>query len=571
MIITSIGKAGKYQETCYVFQERKCSGCFSTLVLVQLLDIPKDEKILLLVTPATAQFFPDLQTQFDRYGYRNLEMVSIPYAEDEESILQIVLILTEIVKEGERVILDVTHSFRSLPFVYFVSILFLRAFKNVSIDGIYYGAFEEGREFNPIIDLTPLFSMAFWFHAVQTFRETGSVQTLWEIACRESSRIFQRETKKEVAYKLSNLKEPLQKLSLSTSFCLPLEMGLDVNHLLQKMDFKSDKSSFEGLLALVFSEISNELVDFSLAYRDKSQIQLHTDELLREYKIAEWYNRHGNPDHCLIILGELMINWLINTRNMRSWLDYNKTRERARRILNGMSNRSREGIGPDNALKEIGDLWSSIGNQRNEFAHAGFKDQIIGIKGKKDKVNELCSKVACLLKEDLINTFPLNERKKLLIVPLGLSPGVLYSAALLSRFDDLLILISKETQPLLTYALNEIRNSKKILDQNTFTLLLGNAHTDFIPFNQLKNYKVESRNGNQSSIDHFLSEYDCIEGCITGGTTAMQYIIERLLNIAHSYGVFKTKRFALIDKRSQEEQKTNPFVLGEKLLLDQQM
>jgi pentatricopeptide repeat protein len=57
MIITSIGKAGKYQETCYVFQERKCSGCFSTLVLVQLLDIPKDEKILLLVTPATAQFF----------------------------------------------------------------------------------------------------------------------------------------------------------------------------------------------------------------------------------------------------------------------------------------------------------------------------------------------------------------------------------------------------------------------------------------------------------------------------------------------------------------------------------
>ena len=119
-----------------------------------------------------------------------------------------------------------------------------------------------------------------------------------------------------------------------------------------------------------------------------------------------------------------------------------------------------------------------------------------------------------MLKEDLINTFPLNERKKLLIVPLGLSPGVLYSAALLSRFDDLLILISKETQPLLTYALNEIRNSKKILDQNTFTLLLGNAHTDFIPFNQLKNYKVESRNGNQSSIDHFLSEYDCMEGCL---------------------------------------------------------
>ena len=571
MIVTSVGKTGKYQETCYVFQEKKCSGCFSTLVLAQLLDIPKEEKILLLVTPATAQFFSDLQTQFGQYGYRNLEMVSIPYAEDEESIFQIVLILTEIVKEGERVILDVTHSFRSLPFVYFVSILFLRAFKNVNIDGIYYGAFEEGREFNTIIDLTPLFSMAFWFHAVQTFRETGSVQPLWEIACRESSRIFQRENNKEVGYKLSNLKEPLQKLSLSTSFCLPLEMGLDVNHLLQKMDFKSNKSSFENLLALVFREISEELADFTIKLKEKSQIQLNTDELLREYKIAEWYNQHGNPDHCLIILGELMINWLIKTRNMGSWLEYNKTRERARRILNGMSNRSREGIGPDNVLKEIGDLWSSIGNQRNEFAHAGFKDQIIGIKAKKDKVNELCSKVACLLKEDLINIFPLNKRKKLLIVPLGLSPGVLYSAALLSRFDDLLILFSKETQPLLYSTLDEIRKSKKILGQNTFTLLLGDAHTDFIQLSQLKNHKVEPLNGNQSTIDHFLSEYDYIEGCITGGTTAMQYIIERLLDIAQNYGVFNIKRFALIDRRSPEEQKSNPFILGEKFLLDQQM
>ncbi|NLJ37167.1 MAG: TIGR02221 family CRISPR-associated protein [Candidatus Atribacteria bacterium] len=571
MIITSIGKAGKYQKTCYVFQERKCSGCFSTLVLAQLLDIPKEEKILLLVTPETTQFCPNLQNKFDQYGYHNLEMVSIPNAEDEESIFQIVLILTKIVKEGERVILDVTHSFRSLPFVYFVSILFLRAFKNVSIEGIYYGAFEEGRESNPIIDLTPLFSMAFWFHAVQTFRETGSVQPLWEIACRESSRIFQRETNKEVGYKLSHLKEPLQKLSLSTSFCLPLEMGMDVNHLLQKMDFKSDKSSFENLLALVFREISEELADFTIKLNEKNQIQLSTDELFREYKIAEWYSRHGNPDHCLIILGELMINWLIKTRNMGNWLEYNTTRERARRILNGMSNRSREGIGPDNVLKEIGDLWSSIGNQRNEFAHAGFKDQIIGIKGKKDKVNELCSKVACLLKEDLIHTFPLNERKKLLIVPFGLSPGVLYSAALLSRFDDLLIVFSKETQPLLLTALDEIRKSKKILDQNIFIFLLDDAHTDFIPLNQLKNHKVESLNGKQSSIDHFLSEYDCIEGCITGGTTAMQYIIERLLNIAQSYGVFNLKRFALIDKRSIEDQKTNPFVLGEKFLLDQQM
>jgi len=570
MLITSIGKAGKYRETNYTFHGKSCSSCFSTLAIAQLLDIPREEKIWFLVTPETVEASSRIQSQFEKAEYHNLEIVPIPHAEDEESIFQIVLTLTDAVAEKEQIILDVTHSFRSLPFVYFVTLLFLYAFKGVGIKGIYYGSFEEGRESNPIIDLTSLFSMAFWFHAVQTFRETGSVQPLWEIVCRESSRIFQRENNKEVSHKLSNLKEPLQKLSLSTSFCLPLEMGLDVSHLLQKLNFKSDKNSFEGLLALVFHEISDELVDFALNFSEKNQIQLNTEELIREYKIAEWYNHHGNPDHCLIILGELMINWLIKTRNMENWLEYNNARDQARKNLNGMSNRSREGVGPDNVIKEIGDLWSSIGNQRNEFAHAGFKEQIIGIRGKKDKVNDLCSKVACLLKEDLKNTFPLNERKKLLIVPLGLSSGVLYSAALLSRFDDLLILFSKETQLLLSAALDEIRKSKKILDQDTFTLLLSDAHTDFITLNQLKNFRVASLNGNQTSIDHFLSEYDCIEGCITGGTTAMQYIVERLLDIAKSYGVYKTKRFALIDRRSPEEQKINPFVLGEKFILDQE-
>ena len=95
---------------------------------------------------------------------------------------------------------------------------------------------------------------------------------------------------------------------------------MDVEQLLQKLDFKSDKGSYEGLLALVFQEISDELKEFALSSKKKDEILLTQEELLREYKIARWYNHHGNPDHTLIILGELMISWMIKVRDMRDWL-----------------------------------------------------------------------------------------------------------------------------------------------------------------------------------------------------------------------------------------------------------
>lgn len=570
MLITSIGKAREYRETNYAFHGKSCSSCFSTLAIAQLLDVPREEKILFLVTPETVEASSDIQSQFKKAGYHNLETIRIPHAEDEESIFQIVLTLTDAVAEGEQVILDVTHSFRSLPFVYFVTLLFLHAFKGVSIEGIYYGSFEEGRKTNPIVDLTSLFSMAFWFHAVQTFRETGSVQPLYDIVSREASRIIQRKEEEEIAHKLSALKVPLQNLGLSISFCLPIEMGMDVEQLLQKLDFKSDKGSYEGLLALVFQEISDELKEFALSSKKKDEILLTQEELLREYKIARWYNHHGNPDHTLIILGELMISWMIKVRDMRDWLDYNNTRHRARGILNGMSMRSRKDIGPDNIIKEIGSRWNSIGSQRNEFAHAGFRKDVVRTTKKKEAVDNLCSAVYDLLQVDVLNTIPPKERKKLLIVPFGLSPGVLYSAALLSRFDDLLIIFSEQTRSLLPSTLCEIRKKREVPDQNVFTLLLSDAHSDFIPAKQLKSFTVIPLEGEQVSVEHFLCNYDSVEGCITGGTTAMQYTVERLLDVARGVGVFHINRFALIDRRPPEEQKAHPFVPGQKVVLDQE-
>ena len=196
-------------------------------------------------------------------------------------------------------------------------------------------------------------------------------------------------------------------------------------------------------MALVFQEISDELKEFTLSSKKKDEILLTQEELLREYKIARWYNHHGNPDHTLIILGELMISWMIKVRDMRDWLDYNNTRHRARGILNGMSMRSRKDIGPDNIIKEIGSRWNSIGSQRNEFAHAGFRKDVVRNIKKKEAVDNLCSIVYDLLQVDVLNT-SFRKSGRMLIVLLAYHRSPVFTA-LLAVSMTLLIIFSEQT------------------------------------------------------------------------------------------------------------------------------
>jgi len=55
---------------------------------------------------------------------------------------------------------------------------------------------------------------------------------------------------------------------------------------------------------------------------------------------------------------------------------------------------------------------------------------------------------------------------------------------------------------------------------------------------------------------------------LTGGTTAMQYVVERLAERARRLGV-PVRRVALIDRRPPEQQRADPYVLAELIELDQ--
>ncbi|CAK0762081.1 conserved hypothetical protein [Gammaproteobacteria bacterium] len=100
----------------------------------------------------------------------------IPFGRNEEEQTRILEILTNEVNEGDDVYLDVTHGFRHLPMLGLLSALYLRTVKEVSIQGLYYGALDmldKNTGETPVLRLDGLLTIADWIGAIARYDQSG--------------------------------------------------------------------------------------------------------------------------------------------------------------------------------------------------------------------------------------------------------------------------------------------------------------------------------------------------------------------------------------------------------------
>ena len=132
---------------------------------------------------------------------------------------------------------------------------------------------------------------------------------------------------------------------------------------------------------------------------------------------------------------------------------------------------------------------------------------------------------------------------KTLFAPLGLSYGSLFSAVVLTQPDRSVVISSQQASqnlPLVEEELARIDSHCPIQ-----THLLSDPFTGFLEGRQMAKYLAESESTTHNIV------------CLTGGTTAMQDTIKTIAILTQA------DEMAVIDRRQIEEQKTNPFVVGE--------
>ncbi len=111
-----------------------------------------------------------------REGIKSCEMRVIPYGDSQDKQVQILQEMAACVQDGDTVSLDITHGLRHLPMLVILSAMYLEVVKNVTIEGIYYGAREMKKRHDgiaPALNLKGLLGIANWFGALKSFDKDG--------------------------------------------------------------------------------------------------------------------------------------------------------------------------------------------------------------------------------------------------------------------------------------------------------------------------------------------------------------------------------------------------------------
>lgn len=250
-------------------------------------------------------------TSFDAYKQKiekalgkKFHVVLIKYGVDEKEIqenLQIILGIQKYLNPGDEVIVDVTHSFRSLPIYIMQLLIFLKNVKNVNISKIYYGMFEMKNElgYAPIVDLSSILSVNDWIIGAYNFKEFGNTYKIADLLERENNEQYK------------SVIEPLRKFA-------------EVKNLNYISDFKSQ---IQGLLQLGREENVPELgkmvvtpimKDFFNDFKDVTNYSTF------QYRMAKWHNDHYNYGYALMLLVEACVTYCCEELN----IDYNNFNQR---------------------------------------------------------------------------------------------------------------------------------------------------------------------------------------------------------------------------------------------------
>lgn len=124
------------------------------------------------------EYQPGLKEILDEENIKYQEF-SLYDGKDENEMWQNFDSIFSILDEGDEIYVDVTHSFRSIPFIIMSVLNYAKFTKNINIKGIYYGAFEaQKNNIAPIFDLSLFNQLTDWTIEAEKFLDTGDSKGL---------------------------------------------------------------------------------------------------------------------------------------------------------------------------------------------------------------------------------------------------------------------------------------------------------------------------------------------------------------------------------------------------------
>lgn len=553
VLITSIGVT-PYQATEYSLGEKRFATKYAPIALAHMKELSGWRCLLLATEEAIEMHADSFRKQMNELGIETT-VKKIPVGRDEAELMSIVDTVIKNVRRNSTAILEVTNALRHLPFVYLASLSYLVGLQEVNIEGIYYGAWElrANQGPAPVLELTSLFGLIEWYHALQKARDTGDLRGVSHQLLDTKNKMFR---KQESVGGLLNVCNATKEMSEVLAAGLPVEVGLTVARLSSSIETYLSAPVGDPSVQLAVSSLRETIAQWAITTnltvtKHKKDLQLSYEELERQLLLCEWYANKQDIPKSLQIAREWLVSYcFLQSGKTGMWLDY-KARSPAEQTLKSIAYRNEQNIPQSAELTQVGSIWSKLSQMRNSYAHVGMT---------KDRVSVSKEKLVALLAElkNLLNSrvalFDSSRSDTWLVTPLGLSPGVLYSALTHIHPEGVLVVTSPAAEGTISEAIS--RAGCPNLEVVTYEM-----EEPFYGFGEGKQVLSKSRSSNL-----FMAKELVIN--ITGGTTAMQHVVERVGEDCRHLGL-RVRRIALVDKRTIQEQRSDPWQLGELYALDQ--
>jgi CRISPR-associated DxTHG motif protein len=376
-LLTFLG-TNNYFSTTYVWEEQETKTEYVAAALAKFFSVETVQ--VFLTTEARAKHWEAFQQAVPQ-----ARDIDIPSGQSEDELWQIFEAVVNSVEAEETVILDVTHSFRSIPLFVFLAGIYLQKARDVKISGVYYGAYERDRERSPIFDLTPTLKFADWLTATDKFLDTGSAKELGQLLSTIQKDFYRqgRQTQESIVPKaLRQFGDRIQAISASIELVRPLKL-MEETASLEKISYdtlKTEVGTFAQPFALLLDRIQADYSQFALA---KAREANPREALAKQFDLLHWYVDKSLSAQAILLSRE----WVVSALCIELRRDYLQKSEReiVEQSLNQLvewakdKDRNPKPIAADalepvvTNLEDLSNLWSQLRDMRNDLAHTEMR------------------------------------------------------------------------------------------------------------------------------------------------------------------------------------------------------
>ncbi len=376
-IITFLNNRGLMAGSSYSWKGKEYEGGVFSLALRQFVE---HDRMLVCNTPeAEEKTWPELLKLNDN----RIEPVSIPKGETTAEMWDMFNTITEEVNYNETVIFDITHGLRSLPFLVFLFAAYLKSAKQVTIEAIYYGAFELGKP-APVIDLSEFIGIIDWLTATNRFVKTGDGEALADLLKQgipSSIELRDDIAARELKQHLNAASTAIESISLALRLTRPIETMQQATKLEAALNKATPsiakKAQPFGILA---DQVVQEYGQFALENpKDSSQL---ANNLWLQLRMIEWYYERQQIVQAVTLAREWVVSVLALQFEEAMFDNKDGRNEVEKALNNGLRLQSGQTLDRDSrcdeklqALSNKEDLinhWQQITELRNDIAHVGM-------------------------------------------------------------------------------------------------------------------------------------------------------------------------------------------------------